>query len=99
MENSNWKRATVDWEWSSRNWASRVRIKPKEGIMMDVFVTQKASDPDPIYNYTNEYYRIEQVKELMENYVSRSKADLVLLGGDLNAGPETAPGKPPCELS
>jgi hypothetical protein len=43
------------------------RIKPKEGVMMDVFITQTALDLDPINNYTNEFYRNEQVKELMEN--------------------------------
>ncbi len=35
--------------------------------MMDVFITQTALDLDPINNYTNEFYRNEQVKELMEN--------------------------------
>jgi hypothetical protein len=33
-----------------------------------------------------------QVKELMDSYVSKSTADVVLLGGDFNAGPETMPG-------
>ena len=55
---------------------------------MDVFITHTAADPDPhLHNYTNEYYRKAQVKELMTTYVNGSKADVVLLGGDFNAGP------------
>jgi hypothetical protein len=30
-------------------------------VTMDVFVTHTAADPDPIHNYTNEYYRNAQV--------------------------------------
>ena len=61
---------------------------------MDVFITHTAADPDPhLHNYTNEYYRKAQVKELMTTYVNESKADVVLLGGDFNAGPIKKEGK------
>ena len=60
---------------------------------MDVFVTHTAADPDPKYhNYSNEQFRNEQVKELMESYVTKSTADLVLLAGDFNAGPDLKKG-------
>jgi len=92
-EHGDWKKATIDGEWFARKGVGRVRIEPKEGVTMDVFVTHTAADPDPSHGYTNEYYRNAQVIELMESYVSKSDADLVLLGGDFNAGPETVPGK------
>ena len=40
------------------------------------------------HNYTNAYYRDKQVDELMDTYITKSKASVVLLGGDFNAGPE-----------
>ncbi len=90
-EHSDWKRVPVDWEWSSRK---GVEDRAKRGSNDGCVYYSNSLRSRPIYNYTNEYYRNEQVKELMENYVSRLMANLVLLGGDLNAGPETAPGKP-----
>ena len=60
---------------------------------MDVFITHTAADPDPrLQNYTNAYYRKAQVKELMTSYINKSTADVVLLGGDLNAGPVNKEG-------
>ncbi len=82
----------VDGEWAARKGVGRVRIKPFPNTTVDIFVTHTAADPDPIHEYTNEYYRKAQVKELIESYVSKSDADVVLLAGDFNAGPETTPG-------
>ena len=36
---------------------------------------------------------ILQVRELMDKWVSKSKADVVILGGDFNAGPVEHEGK------
>ena len=92
-EHGDWKKATIDGEWFARKGVGRVRIEPIPGISMDVFVTHTAADPDTRYhNYTNEYYRNAQVKELMETYITKSTAELVLLAGDFNAGPERQKG-------
>ena len=39
---------------------------------------------DGIYK---QYFYIFQVRELMDTFISKSKADVVILGGDFNAGP------------
>ena len=36
----------------------------------------------------NSEYRILQVRELMEERINQSKADAIILGGDLNAPPD-----------
>jgi len=82
----------VDGEWAARKGVGRVRIRPIPNITVDVFVTHTAADPDPSAGYTNDYYRRAQVKELIETYISKSDADVVILGGDFNAGPENSPG-------
>ena len=87
-------KATIDGEWFARKGVGRVRIEPKPGFNVDVFATHTAADPDPSHGYTNEYYRNAQVKELMASYVSKSTAEIVILGGDFNAGPEMEDGKP-----
>ena len=88
-EHGNFWKATIDGEWFARKGVGRVRIHPRDDVTMDVFVTHTCADPDPrLHNYTNEWYRDAQVKELMETYVKRSTADVVLLGGDFNAGPD-----------
>lgn len=61
---------------------------------MDIFVTHTAADPDPKHGYNNSYYRVKQVRELMDDYVAKSKADVVILGGDFNAEPEEEMGNP-----
>ncbi len=82
-------KAAVDGEWLARKGVGRVRIRPMENVTLDVFVTHTAADPDPhVHNYTNEYYRVHQVRELMDTYISNATGDVVLLGGDFNAGPE-----------
>jgi len=69
----------------------RVRVRPIPNITVDIFVTHTAADPDPSYGYTNDFYRRAQVKELIE-YISKSDADVVILGGDFNAGPDNSLG-------
>jgi hypothetical protein len=86
-------KAAIDGEWLARKGVGRVRIRPQENVTVDVFITHTAADPDPSHNYTNEYYRVRQVDELMDKYVNKSTADVVLLGGDFNAGPHNKAGK------
>ena len=83
---------TIDGEWLARKGVGRVRIQPVKDFNVDLFVTHTAADPDPSHGYNNSYYRVKQVKELMDTYISKSKADLVILGGDFNAEPETEEG-------
>lgn len=71
----------------------RVRIEPVHNVTIDIFVTHTAADPDPSHGYNNSYYRVRQVQELMDSYVSKSDADIVILGGDFNAEPEETEGK------
>lgn len=81
-----------DGEWWARKGVGRVRIYPAKDVSLDVFVTHTAADPDASYNYTNEWYRKKQVEELVESYINKSNADIVLLGGDFNAGPDLTEG-------
>ncbi len=70
-----------------------MQIKILNNVTVDVFVTHTAADPDQRYHdYTNEWYRVRQVKELMDTYVKKSTADVVILGGDFNAGPDFKEG-------
>ena len=71
----------------------RVRIEPVHNLTVDIFVTHTAADPDPSHGYNNSYYRVKQVQELMDSYVGKSDADIVILGGDFNAEPEETEGK------
>ena len=87
-------KALIDGEWLARKGVGRVRIEPSPGLKVDVFVTHTAADPDSSHGYNNSYYRVKQVRELMDSYVTKSQADIVLLGGDFNAEPETEVGKP-----
>ena len=56
-------------------------------VTLDVFVTHTVGDPDPKHGYNNSVYIKEQVKELMEKRILKSKADLVILGAHINADP------------
>lgn len=87
-------KATIDGEWLARKGVGRVRINPVQNINFDIFITHTAADPDPSHGYNNSYYRDRQVKEIVETYIRKSTADIVILGGDFNAEPETAPGSP-----
>lgn len=71
----------------------RVRIIPASDVAIDVFVTHTAADPDPSNNYNNEFYRQKQVEELIENFLNKSSADVTILGGDFNAGPDSKEGE------
>ena len=83
----------TDGEWLARKGVGRVRIIPAYNVSIDVFVTHTAADPDPSYNYNNEFYRQKQVEELIGTYLNESTADVILLGGDFNAGPDTKEGE------
>ena len=56
-------------------------------------MTHTAADPDPSNNYNNEFYRQKQVEELIENFLNKSSADVTILGGDFNAGPDSKEGE------
>jgi len=84
----------IDGEWYARKGAGRVQIEPLPNITIDVFATHTAADPDVWHGYNNSYYRKRQVRELMDKYVSKSKADVSILGGDFNAGPVEHEGSP-----
>ena len=71
----------------------RVRIEPIPNLTVDVFVTHTIADSG-ITMYNNTWVRINQVQELMDSYIDKSKADAVILGGDFNAGPTDNPGEP-----
>lgn len=85
-------KAWVDGEWLARKGVGRVRIEPVHNVTIDIFVTHTAADPDPSHGYNNSYYRVRQVQELMDSYVNKSDADIVILGGDFNAEPEETEG-------
>ena len=70
-------KALVDGESLARKGVGRVRITPAENLTVDIFVTHTAADPDPSHGYDNSYYRVRQVAELMESYVTKSDADIV----------------------
>ena len=74
-----------------------VRISPDNETNIDVFVTHTAANHDctikkcpPMVacpDFTNHYYRKSQVKQLM-NLVTKSNADIKIVGGDLNTRPK-----------
>jgi len=58
----------------------KVRIEPFPGHIVDIFVTHTCASDD------NAVYRQKQVKELVD-FVKKSSADFVILGGDFNSDP------------
>lgn len=86
-------KAWIDGEWLARKGVGRVRIQPIKGLTVDLFVTHTAADPDPSHGYDNSYYRVRQVRELVETYVKKATGDVIILGGDFNAGPNKTEGK------
>ena len=58
---------------------SRVRIEPKPGLKIDVFVTHTIADSGTTM-YNNTWARIKQVEELLDSYILKSDADTVILG-------------------
>jgi endonuclease/exonuclease/phosphatase family metal-dependent hydrolase len=71
----------------------RVRIEPIPNLTVDVFVTHTIADSGTTM-YNNTWVRINQVEELMNTYIDKSNADVVILGGDFNSGPTNHPGEP-----
>jgi len=75
-----------DGEYFSGKGAGRVQIWPLPNLKVDIFITHTIAEPSYNSSYNNSNIRKKQVRELM-NWISQSKADVVLLGGDFNAGP------------
>ena len=71
----------------------RVRIEPIPNLIVDVFVTHTIADSGTTM-YNNTWVRINQVEELMNTYIDKSDADVVILGGDFNSPPTDNPGEP-----
>jgi len=88
-----WKGSIWDGEAFAGKGIGRVRIEPKPGLKIDVFVTHTIADSGTTM-YNNTWARIKQVEELMDSYILKSDADAVILGGDFNTGPEKTEGSP-----
>lgn len=69
-----------DGEYFSGKGVGRVRVSPKSGINIDVFVTHTISED------SNYEIREKQADELI-GLVENSEADFIILGGDFNASP------------
>ena len=63
------------------------------GVSVDVYVTHTVAQPPAGHGYNNVYYRVQQVKQLVEDILKKSTADALILGGDFNTGPEFDQGK------
>ena len=83
----------TDGEWAARKGACRVRLN-LHGLKIDAIVTHLIGDTfDSDGEDVNEKKRQKQAKELMDFANSRStttRADLIILGGDLNLEPSHA---------
>jgi len=88
-----WKGTIWDGEAVAGKGVGRVQIEPKANTTVDLFVTHTIADSGTKMA-NNTWYRVKQVEELMENYIKKSTADAVILGGDFNAPPSMAPGEP-----
>ena len=80
-------KALIDGEILASKGVGRVRIIPAATIMpaasnitVDVFVTHTVADPDPSHGYDNFEYRVLQIDDLLKSYISKSNADLIILG-------------------
>lgn len=71
----------------------RVRIEPQANTTVDIFVTHTIADSGTTMA-NNTWYRVKQVEELMESYVKKSTADVIILGGDFNTPPKMDVGQP-----
>lgn len=76
-------KALTDGEKFSGKGVGRVRIRPKEGVTVDIMVTHTIAEDG------NAAIREQQVEELVEKHIKPSKADFVILGGDFNASPDS----------
>ena len=72
----------------------RVRINPVSDLSVDVFVTHTIADSGKDWLYNNTRVRIDQIQELMNSYVVKSDADVVILGGDFNTAPSNNTNSP-----
>ena len=87
----------LDGEGFVRKGVGRVRLNPIGNISVDVFVTHTIAEQAswvPKLVYDNDECRVDQVTQLMNFYVTKSDADVIILGGDLNNPPATNPGSP-----
>uniref|UniRef100_A0A0K2VF09 sphingomyelin phosphodiesterase n=1 Tax=Lepeophtheirus salmonis TaxID=72036 RepID=A0A0K2VF09_LEPSM len=81
----------VDGEDLVNKGVGRVRLVLPGNVTADLFLTHTVADAPPGKNYTNDDIRLDQVSELVRNGVQRSTADVVILGGDFNASPDSKP--------
>ena len=82
-------KALIDAEVVAAKGAGRVRIEPIKNLTMDIFTTHLIADPQAQFSYNNTIFREKQSSQLMNEWVLRSNADVVLLGGDFNTTPDT----------
>lgn len=69
-----------DGEYLAAKGIGSVKVVPREGVTVDVFVTHTISEDS---NYAIREQQADQIIDLIDN----SKADFVILGGDFNASP------------
>lgn len=82
-------KALIDSEAVAAKGAGRVRIEPMQDLSIDLFTTHLIAEPEPQFSYSNKIFREKQSRQLMDEWVLRSNADIVILGGDFNTAPET----------
>lgn len=88
-----WKGSIWDGEGLAGKGIGRVRIEPRANLTVDVFVTHTIADSGTTMA-NNTWYRVKQVQELMDSYVTHSTADVAILGGDFNTPPSMNVGEP-----
>merc|ERR1712179_530776 len=82
----------VDGEVFVRKGVGRVQVEPTPDLTIDILTTHTIAEPEAYHGYSNSFYRKKQVRELMEQRIANSQADLVVLGGDFNVGPDKQKG-------
>ena len=87
-------RGTIwDFEAFAGKGVGRVRIAPRVDLEIDMFTTHTIADSGTTMA-NDTWYRVKQVEELMDKYISASKAEGVILAGDFNTPPVQKPGEP-----
>ena len=86
-ERGNRTKIFIDGEVIVRKGVGRVKIEPFPNLIVDLFTTHLAADPNARFGYNNSYYREKQVNQLLEKEVFLSSSDLVVVGGDFNLFP------------
>jgi len=87
----------IDGECLASKGVGRIRlgeIGNMTGVSVDVYVTHTVAQPPAGHGYNNVYYRVQQVKQLVDDILKKSTADALILGGDFNTGPEFDQGTP-----